>query len=649
MKTLLVFILLVPFISLAGDPATISPEKPVLNEEITIYYDPSAERAVLRQPAHIDLYILYWYPEKDPVFHSFAMKEKDGKWKAAISLDEEELRAVQYKFVSGEHSDNNNDIFWDFPLHDKNGNVLPDGHYALGRSWMSMMIAPVPGLEMFREMEPVNAGKHFAKEFERNPHHKDAGIKYIQTLSWQLRDAEDPDEIKRQGLAVTEKLKENFSDDPDVLASIYPAYRVFGDTEKSNELQSYLEENYPDHDFAMSMKMNEIFRARDDKEKSVELARAFLEEYPATENANQIASFIYLPNLAALGNFDEAIEWLENYPDASAAMYWRLANAMVAEDADPGKLLATAKKALELYEQHPPVEKPPFVTARDWDTFQQRFIQMEIGIPYRSFYHTYATALWKNDDLEPALEYIKIAYDITKGNNPRTNTRYVEILNAAEKYDEALEIGRKAIIANQAEPELIEQLEITYTALHDSDDGFSEFVEEARLETVVSLREKFADRLIEREAPDFTLVQLDGDEVTLSDLEGKVVVLDFWATWCGPCVSAFPHFQRVVDHFEDNPDVVFLAINTWEGDYDEERIEKVRNFIEENEYTFMVLFDEDTVVSEYEVRGIPTRFTLDRNGVIRFEDRGFSGPGMYNDMIVQIEMLLEGYEPLTEL
>lgn len=75
----------------------------------------------------------------------------------------------------------------------------------------------------------------------------------------------------------------------------------------------------------------------------------------------------------------------------------------------------------------------------------------------------------------------------------------------------------------------------------------------------------------------------------------------------------------------------------------------MRTFIEENGYTFIVLFDEDTAVLEYGGRGIPTRFTIDRHGKIRFEDIGFSGPGMFHDMIIQIELLLEGYEQLPEL
>lgn len=123
-------------------------------------------------------------------------------------------------------------------------------------------------------------------------------------------------------------------------------------------------------------------------------------------------------------------------------------------------------------------------------------------------------------------------------------------------------IGRKAVIENEAEEELILQLKNSYAALYEIDDNFSEFIEEAREETVLALREKYAGRMIQQPAPDITLEKLDGDPLTLSELRRKFIVLDFWATWCGPCVRSFPHFQRVVDYFDDNSDVIFLAIIT---------------------------------------------------------------------------------------
>ena len=114
-----------------------------------------------------------------------------------------------------------------------------------------------------------------------------------------------------------------------------------------------------------------------------------------------------------------------------------------------------------------------------------------------------------------------------------------------------------------------------------------------------------------KKAEDFTLSDLDGKPVKLSSLRGKVVMLDFWATWCGPCRIEMPSIQKLHREFKGRG-LIVLGIN-----YGEEPA-KVRPFLEKNGYDFRILLDrQQTVGLRYQVSGIPTLFIIDKAGTIR--------------------------------
>lgn len=120
-------------------------------------------------------------------------------------------------------------------------------------------------------------------------------------------------------------------------------------------------------------------------------------------------------------------------------------------------------------------------------------------------------------------------------------------------------------------------------------------------------------------APDFTVIDAEGNEVKLSDMVGKPVVVNFWASWCGPCKMEMPEFEEIYKELGD--EVHFMMVNLTDGW--QETKEKAENFIEEQGYTFPVYYD---TMSEgamnYGVSSIPATYFIDAEGNAIAQARG---------------------------
>jgi peroxiredoxin len=135
-------------------------------------------------------------------------------------------------------------------------------------------------------------------------------------------------------------------------------------------------------------------------------------------------------------------------------------------------------------------------------------------------------------------------------------------------------------------------------------------------------------------APGFTLQSSTGEQVSLASLKGKVVMVNFWATWCVPCRQEMPHLQALYERYE-SLGFELLAVNV-----EKNNAEGARKWLEETPVTFPVLFDGNNQVSKlYKVQTMPSTVLIGRDGTMRFIHHGYK-PGYESEYQTQVRALL---------
>ncbi|HYF30505.1 MAG TPA: TlpA disulfide reductase family protein [Chitinophagaceae bacterium] len=616
------------------------PEQPKAGETISIKYNPSA--TPLFGLDDITAYAYLLYNASNPVVQEVQLKKEGQVYTGTITTNDS-VRAVLVKLVKDDKTDNNNDAGYHVLIYGNDGKPVQGANMIMGKLFRSNWYL----LELRRN--PQLAAEFYKNEFTLYPQAKETSRNdYIAYLSISADEA-DKATLKQMLGDMVANPNANEAD----LSFAKEFYNfTLKDKARVAVVDSLLKLKYPNGLWLRAEKINAMFREQD-PEKREALYKEILTAYPPKtqdqrSNANFLASQV--ANLyAEKGNFAKMKEYaaLVNDKDLLASLYnnvaWQLAGEGV--DGKPGdialgKELSAQSLVLVKELSEDLAKKPSHLTEKQWKREQEE--------TYFMYSDTYAVLLYHDKQFDKAYELQKKAVEGYKRNYVNLNANFT-VMTEKVKGPKAAQKELEAFMKDgKSNAKMKDQLKRIYLAQNHTEAQWTSYLAGLEKEALAKKREELARQMINMPAPLFTLRDIQGKEVSLASLKGKTVVLDFWATWCGPCVASFPGMQKAVDKYKNDPNVVFLFVDTWEGADDRAKREKtVKDFIEKNKYRFTVLYDDTkkdspdqfVVVSDYKVDGIPTKFVIDKNSNIRFKSVGYSGNA--DGLVAEISMMIE--------
>ncbi len=582
------------------------PEKPIPGTSITIRFDPAGTGLADAEAVEAVAYI---YAKGQPEAKSFSLQKTENLWSGEVETNKDD-RGLILKFLSGRLEDSNQNKGYVILLNDQNGKPVAGAEAGLAEA-LGGWGTNYAGLER----DPGRALELFDKDFASHPDVKREFLASYLGLITRLK-KEEGERVARQELEELAKSSDLTIKD---LTTLYNWSVRFKDGENTVKYAALIKERDPEGEFVQAERFQELVKTGDD-EKRRELLERFTRDFPKSELIPQLHYYM-ISGFVKNGEYQKAKIYLDKYgDDANWTSYSLLAFDMIKNNKELRLAEEMAARAVDLVRREkaiPTIRKPSAVTDREWKASIDRSLGYVL-----SGQGAVLLKLGKNAEALAALEE---SVRLTNA-DPENSERYAEALAKAGDPARAMAEIERFMTAGLGTPRMKEWLKEAYKKSKGSEDGLADYLVKIGQASQDSTGREIKKQMLDLPAVDFTLRDLDGKDISLADLRGKIVVIDFWASWCGPCLNSFPGMKKAVERYTKDPDVQFLFINAWERMENSAKKKNAADFIARKEYPFHVLLDmDDKVIEAYRVEAIPTKFVIDKNGRIRFQSIGFDG------------------------
>lgn len=575
----------------AQDRVTIAPQYPERGSTVTITYDPQAPGAGISADAS-SVTLVFSYSNLYDVPYRVNMQKKGTVWTTSFTLARYATFATFY-LQSGEAIDK--------PAANRHYELavyagktpIRDGHLYKGYS-LSAQMGKAPELG-------AKQAEQFQEELNLYPDNYEARLRL---LNYQMSKAsgEEKEKIRQQALQV---IAAKFYQAPNVAGNmnkVTMGYLIIGENSRLDSIRKVVRDKYPDTELGRELYTSFIAKEKDTAEQIALFEKALKKETPTNEK-----SFVEMHDrlfniYAARRNANKALYHARKTARKTDDPYWPVTLKGIAQTLLDNELALDsargyAEAALAMSNKFP------------------------VGV-IRYFPETGYIFPYVDDSTHQA------AYDKASGNL----LSMLGLIAMKQGRTNDANSQMEAAMQKASDKETLDNVALFYQQTGNT----------VKLQQLQALREKkMLDKVktqrINRPPPAFSFVDLSGKPVPPEAWKNKVVIIDFWATWCMPCIQEMPYIQKLYEKYKDNPSVQFMIVNSGARN----TLADAQGWNGNKKYSFPVFFNTDPAVGDkFKFNLIPATYVINKEGNIQFSNIGFEGPDVEMKLKLQIELLL---------
>lgn len=629
---------------------TFEPVRAQPGQDLSISYNPAGSPLAGKKDIKG---IVYTY--ENFVWHAndLSLKEENNSWKAKIKLAKD-CGFVAVKYISGDLVDNNDNGVFAQMLFE------PSGRNAVGSytGW-GFLRAPRFGYGIpsyfTKDTTISDAAIYFWINQEIGFHPQEASavlaVPFCNAVFKVYGDTSLP-RIRR----VLAFLQKNPTEE-NLLKSLAIVRYPLQNKSTQDSLEKVILSTYPIGNLARLKAFQQV-NLEPNFEKKASQATAFLKQFPYKEsdfeyNENNRVNYTNVYLIVALQalmqkDYAKLTALASELPfSAIPTIYYKCIDiAHKRKDLDDQTLLAPSQALMQRMESFKSQRPAQYLYLSPWEwtkEYERLFIQT-FGLVQTNIYRN--TGHW-----DEAMTLANRVQQTLQFKSAELNNEQALLLEHFKQYNQLQEVLVKSMHENQSSPEMIELLKRDYQRVRGNVEGFDAYVSGLKNPVLASKElEELKSIMINKSMPDWTMKDGNGKTVKFSELRGKTIIMDFWATWCVPCKASFPGMKLALEKYKNDPNVVFFFVDTEERspNYKQE----IMQYIKENNYPFTILFDNklpnqkandevfNRICKAFTISGIPQKLIIDKNGKLRFITVGFKGSatGLADEISAMIEL-----------